>query len=60
MSCLEINRPPTHKNVLIVFAIIAQNEIDDITVFLRILFALANGHHDMCNEMIGFGQWCHL
>ena len=27
---------------------------------LNILYALANVHHNMCNKMIGFEQWCHL
>jgi len=39
---------------LIIIAIIAQNVKYDITVLLKLLCALANINHDMCNEMIVF------
>jgi len=49
-----------HRNILIAFAIVAQNVKDDITFLLKILCALANIHHSMCNEIIVFEQWCYL
>jgi len=49
-----------HRNILIAFAIVAQNVKDDITFLLKILCALANIHHSMYNEIIVFEQWCYL
>jgi len=45
---------------LILYAIIAQNVKDDTTALLKVLCALGNIHHGMCNEIIVFEQWCHL
>jgi len=55
VSFLRNNRPITNTTMFLnLFASIAQNVKDDITVLLKLLCALANIHHGMCNEMIVF------